>query len=125
MSSSGPPPKSGGGSFPPPPPPLLPLAGPREPPPIVDGVDGDEGDDARGPPPPPAPAPSPMPPRNCTDWAMMSVANFFCPVSLSSHERVRSLPSMYTLRPFARYWAQFSAVFPKTCTRCHSVCSCF
>src|SRR5206468_3257442 len=66
-----------------------------------------------------APAPSPRPsPRNTTRSAWISVAYLFCPLSLSSQERVRNRPSTYTLRPLVRYCEQCSAVLPHTCTRC-------
>src|SRR5437879_188530 len=109
--SSSPPPvgKSGGPCSPP-----LRAAGGwgAAPPPVA-------ADGAR--PSPPAPPP---PPRNWTFWATTSVMYRLLP-SLSSQLRVRSEPSTYTCRPFSRYLAQFSAVFPHTATRTHSVRSCF
>jgi type IV pilus assembly protein PilZ len=68
-------------------------------------------------------APVRGPPRNVTFCATISVVERFWP-SLSSHSRVWRRPSMYTLRPFERYCAQSSPVFPQATMRCHSVRSC-
>src|SRR3989441_7010534 len=81
--------------------------------------------------PPPREAPRP-PPRSPparkttppTGLATISVVYCLAP-SLFVHSRVCSRPSMYTCLPLERYSPQFSAVFPHTTTRCHSVRSCF
>src|SRR5262245_19643594 len=105
--SSSPGPKSGGGDDGGGPPASREGARPPPPPPI---------------PPPPMPPPSPpREPRKRTSRAVMRVAYFFWPVSLSSHVSVRSEPSTYTCRPFSRYLPQLSACLPHTSTLCHSV----
>src|SRR4029453_6752735 len=77
------------------------------------------GPSERGPPPPPSRGPSIW-----TRCALTSVVVLLLP-SLSFHSRVVREPSMYTWRPFLRYWPQISACFPQTTIRCHSVLSCF
>src|SRR6267143_6892443 len=83
--------------------------------------------------PPPREAPRPPrsprspPARNTTPptgLATISVVYCLAP-SLLVHSRVCRRPSMKTWRPLERYSPQFSAVFPHTTTRCHSVRSCF
>src|SRR5215470_15287200 len=54
----------------------------------------------------------------------MSVAYFFCPVCLSSQERVCRRPSINTLPPFFRYSPAISANRCQSTTLCHSVRSC-
>src|SRR5262249_40003750 len=76
-------------------------------------------------PPPLAPLP-PAPPRPPTKrmfCATISVDQRFWP-SLSCHCRVRSEPSIKTVRPFERYCLARSACLPNSTTECHSVASC-
>src|SRR5207253_4810353 len=99
-------------------------------------MDGDSSIPGGGPPKSsagaPAPRPAPRPPRSPparnttppTGFATTSVVYCLAP-SLFVHSRVCSRPSMYTCLPLERYSPQFSAVFPHTTTRCHSVRSCF
>src|ERR1700704_7058072 len=54
----------------------------------------------------------------------MSVAYFFWPDVLSSHERVCRRPSINTLPPFFRYSPAISARRCQSTTLCHSVRSC-